>query len=234
MTPTHSTSRLAPLGVALSLALAAAPAGASEAHDAHGAAAGPAADRALSELKAGNARFVSGRLTRRHVDRKRVKEVSTGQHPKAIVLGCADSRVPPEVVFDEGIGDVFVVRVAGNVSEPATLASVEYAAEHLHVPLIIVLGHERCGAVKATAETKEPVEGNIGKLLKELQPPVDAARKHPGKRGLVDDAVHVNVEYVAEQLKIESPVLAGMVEKGEVRIVTGVYKIETGEVEWGD
>lgn len=212
------------------LALALAPG--TRASEEHGG--GAAATQALTELKEGNARFVAGRAGHPHENHGRVEEVAKGQHPRAIVLGCSDSRVPPEVIFDEGIGDLFVVRVAGNVSEPATLASVEYAAEHLKVPLIVVLGHERCGAVKATAEAKGEVPGNIGKLVQELQPPVEAARKHPGKRGLVDDAVHVNVVYVADQLQIESPVLREMVEKGEVKIVTGVYGIETGKVEWGD
>jgi len=174
------------------------------------------AEEALEELKEGNARFVAG------------------QKPEAVILGCADSRVPPEVIFDEGIGDLFVVRVAGNVSEPASLGSVEYAAEHLGVPLVVVLGHHKCGAVKATAEAKGKVEGNIGALVKEIQPAVAAARKHPGKEGLVDDAVHANVELVAAQLLSESPVLTHLVHQGKVKIVTAVYDLESGGIEWGE
>lgn len=192
------------------------------------------ADEALAELKAGNARFVAGRHESPNLTMERVKEVAAGQHPEAVILSCSDSRVPPELIFDEGIGDLFVVRVAGNVSEPASLGSVEYAAEHLGVPLVVVLGHHKCGAVKATAEAKGKPEGNIGALVKEIQPAVAAARKHPGKEGLVDDAVHANVALVAKELTSESPVMAHLVHEGKVRIVTAVYDLETGTVEWGD
>lgn len=190
------------------------------------------ADEALAELKAGNARFVGGKAAHQHQTVKRVKEVASGQKPEAIILGCADSRVPPEVIFDEGIGDLFVVRVAGNVAEPATTGSVEYAAEHLHVPLVVVLGHHKCGAVKATAEVHGPVEGNIGSIVKEIQPAVETARKNPGKEGLVDDAVHENVRLVAGQLVSESEVLKHLVHEGKLKIVTAVYDLDSGKVEW--
>ena len=192
------------------------------------------AAEALAELKAGNARFVAGKHQSPNLDMKRVKEVVAGQHPEAVILGCADSRVPPEVIFDEGIGDLFVVRVAGNVSEPATTGSIEYAAEHLHVPLIVVLGHHKCGAVKATAEAHGPVEGNIGAIVKELEPAVAAAKANPGKEGLVDDAVHENVKIVAGQLVSESKVLGHLVQAGKVKIVTAVYDLDSGKVEWSE
>ena len=192
------------------------------------------AEEALKELKSGNLRFVKGKSTHENQSMTRVKEVVAGQKPEAIILGCADSRVPPEVIFDEGIGDLFVVRVAGNVSEPATTGSIEYAAEHLHVPLVVVLGHHKCGAVKATAEAHGPVEGNIGEIVKELQPAVAAAKANPGKRGLVDDAVHENAKLVAGQLVSESKVLEHLVHEGKVKIVTAVYDLETGRVEWGE
>jgi carbonic anhydrase len=191
------------------------------------------ADEALAELKAGNARFAAGKAQSPTRDLKRVKEVSAGQHPEAVILSCADSRVPPEVIFDEGIGDLFVVRVAGNVSEPATSGSIEYAAEHLHVPLIVVLGHKKCGAVKAAVEATGPVEGNIGEIVKELQPAVAAARASPGKRGLVDDAVYANADLVARQLLSESPLLTHLAHEGKIKIVTAVYDLDTGKVEWG-
>jgi carbonic anhydrase len=192
------------------------------------------ADEALKELKQGNARFVKGQAARHNTSMKRVKEVVAGQKPEAVILGCADSRVPPEVIFDEGIGDLFVVRVAGNVSEPASLGSIEYAAEHLGVPLIVVLGHHKCGAVKATAEAKGPVPGNIGALVKEIAPAVAAAKKKPGKEGLVDDAVHANAELVAASLLTESKVLTHLVHQGKVKIVTAVYDLESGGIEWGE
>lgn len=192
------------------------------------------ADEALKELKAGNERFVKGKAAHHNQGLKRVKEVVAGQKPEAVILGCADSRVPPEVIFDEGIGDLFVVRVAGNIAEPATTGSIEYAAEHLGVPLIVVLGHHKCGAVKATAEAHGPAEGNIGEIVKELQPAVEAARAKPGKRGLVDDAVHANVDVVKQQLTSESKVLEHLVHEGKVKIVTAVYDLDSGKVEWGE
>jgi carbonic anhydrase len=201
--------------------------------DAHGEkAAGPTAEQALQKLKEGHARFLAG--TMRHPDEgaKRLKALAAGQRPFATILGCADSRVPPELLFDEGFGDLFVVRVAGNVSEPATLGSIEYAGEHLGVPLVVVLGHHKCGAVKATAEAAGPVEGNIGKVVDELRPAVAEAKAHPGKRGLVDDAVHANVAIVARQLVDESPVMRKLVEEGKVKIVTAVYDLDTHTVEW--
>ena len=191
------------------------------------------AEAALAELKAGNARFVAGKAAHHHQDMKRVKELVAGQKPEAVILGCADSRVPPEVIFDEGMGDLFVVRVAGNVSEPATTGSIEYAAEHLGVPLVVVLGHHKCGAVKATAEAHGKVEGNIGSIVSELQPAVAAAKAKPGQEGLVDDAVHANVALVAGQLVSESKVLAHLVHEGKVKIVTAVYDLDSGTVEWG-
>jgi carbonic anhydrase len=191
------------------------------------------ADEALAELKAGNERFVKGKTVKGNQSLKRVKEVADSQHPEAVILGCSDSRVPPEVIFDEGIGDLFVVRVAGNVSEPATTGSIEYAAEHLHTPLIVVLGHHRCGAVKATAEAVGEPEGNIGAIIKELQPAVAAAKAHPGKENLVDDAVHENTKLVAAQLLSESPVLTHLVQEGKVKIVTAVYDLASGKIEWG-
>jgi carbonic anhydrase len=186
----------------------------------------------LQDLKEGNARFVSGKATRPHATPKRVKELVSAQHPEAIVLGCSDSRVPPEVIFDEGLGDLFVVRVAGNVSEPATLGSIEYAAEHLHVPLVVVLGHHKCGAVKAATEANGEVEGNVGAIIKEIQPAVATARSHPGKEGLVDDAVHANVALVARQLVEESPIVKKLVAEGKVKVVTAVYDLGTGTIDW--
>jgi len=219
----------------LSLALLAALAlpGLALAHPPKGGKLATTADEALAELKAGNARFVAGKAFKGNQNMARIKEVAAGQHPEAIILGCSDSRVPPEVIFDEGIGDLFVVRVAGNVSEPATTGSIEYAAEHLHVPLVVVLGHHKCGAVKATAEAHGPAEGNIGSILAEIQPAVAAAKASPGKEGLVDDAVHENTRLVAGQLLSESPVLKHLVEAGQVRIVTAVYDLDSGKIEWG-
>jgi len=192
----------------------------------------PTAEQALKALQQGNARFVKGKPIHPDGSLARVKETAVGQKPFAVVLGCADSRTPPELIFDQGFGDLFVVRVAGNVAEPATVGSVEYAAEHLGTPLVVVLGHHKCGAVKATSEAHGEVEGNIGAIVKEIAPAVEAARKSPRKEGLVDDAVHVNTTMVAAQLTGESPVLKKLVAEGKVKIVTAVYDLESGTIEW--
>lgn len=202
-------------------------------HGDHAAApAGPTADQALASLKEGNARFVAGTSAHPDGTLARVHETAAGQKPFAVVLGCADSRTPPELLFDQGIGDLFVVRVAGNVSEPATIGSIEYAAEHLGVPLVVVLGHHGCGAVKATCEAKGPVEGNLGAIVKEIRPGVDAARKAPAKEGQVNDAVHANAARAADRLTQASPVLKKLVAEGKVRIITAVYDVATGTIEW--
>ena len=192
------------------------------------------AEEALRQLKAGNARFVGGKAVHERLTVERVKQTASAQKPEAVVLGCADSRVPPEIIFDEGIGDLFVVRVAGNIAEPATLGSIEYAAEHLHVPLIVVLGHHGCGAIKAAAEAGGAVEGNVGTILKEVQPAVASARQAPAREGLVNDAAHANVKLVSRHLLDGSPALKHLAESGKVKIVTAVYDLESGRIEWGE
>jgi len=150
-----------------------------------------------------------------------------------VVLGCADSRTPPEVIFDQGIGDLFVVRVAGQVAEPATVGSIEYAVEHLGAALVVVMGHHRCGAVKATAEAEGPVGGNIGAIVEEIRPAVDHARRNPTREGLVDTAVHAHTARVASDLSAESPILRKLVEEGKIKVVTAVYDLAGGTIEWG-
>lgn len=190
-------------------------------------------DAIIADLKAGNARFVAGKATRPHATPKRLRETAKGQHPEAIVLGCSDSRVPPEIVFDEGIGDLFIVRVAGNVAEEHTIGSIEYAAEHLNVPLVVVLGHHDCGAVKATAEAAGPVEGHIGALVKEIQPAVEETKKAaPAPGRLVHDAGHANARKQADAIVAKSPVLKHLVEAGKVKVVAAVYDLESGKIEW--
>ena len=131
---------------------------------------------ALQRLKTGNQRFVASKLQHPHQSAERRTELATSQHPFAIVLGCADSRTAPEVVFDQGLGDIFVIRVAGNVLNDETLGSIEYGVEHLGAQLIVVLGHERCGAVKAAREliaAKAEAPGHIQSLIKAIQPAVE-------------------------------------------------------------
>jgi carbonic anhydrase len=219
----------------LVLAVLALPAAALDAHaDAHGAAkAGPTADAVLKSLQDGNARFVAGKAKHPNENLARVKDTSAnGQHPGAIILGCSDSRVPPEIVFDAGIGDLFVARVAGNVAEEHTLGSIEYAAEHLGSKLIVVLGHHKCGAVKATADGAG-TEGNLGALVREIQPAVAAAKAAPAsKEGVVHDAIHQHARNVAAKLTAASPVLKKLVDEGAVKIAVAVYDLDSGKVDW--
>lgn len=193
--------------------------------------AGPTADEVKEELSAGNARFVAGTPRRPRADPERVKELTSGQAPHAVVLGCSDSRVPPELLFDQGIGDLFVVRVAGNVAEPATLGSIEYAAEHLGTPLVVVLGHHGCGAVSATADGA-PAKGNLGAIVREIQPAVKSAKRTASGAEAIHDAIHLNARAAADQLVAESPVLKRLVAEHRVRIAVAIYDLESGAVEW--
>jgi carbonic anhydrase len=175
----------------------------------------------------GNARFVSGRTAHWSALAERRVEVAQTQHPFAIVLGCADSRVGPEQVFDRTLGELFVVRVAGNVVDDDVLGSMEYGAEHLHVPLIMVLGHERCGAVSAAVQGGEAPE-HIAALVKAIAPAVADAKMQSGD--LVDNAVRANVHNVVAEIRKSSHVLAELEREGKLRIVGARYDLDTGEV----
>jgi carbonic anhydrase len=190
----------------------------------------PTAEQAWQRLKDGNARSASDNLARRNLGADRRRELTRGQHPFAVVLACADSRVAPELIFDQGLGDVFVVRVAGNVAEPFMIGSVEYAVEHLHVPLVVVLGHARCGAVEAALGDEKPA-GNLGRLIGEVHVGKDLPAARDAR---LDMAIHNNVRHQAELLSERSRVLRAHVEKKELRIVSGVYNLASGKVEWLD
>jgi carbonic anhydrase len=189
----------------------------------------PSADSVLRELKAGNDHHVTKRYQHPHQTAERQRELSSSQHPHATILSCADSRVAPEIVFDQGLGDVFDVRVAGNVAGDAELASIEYAAEHLHTPLLIVMGHQKCGAVTAAAEAGE-AEGHLPSLLEMIRPAVQKARGQPGD--LVDNAVRINVANVVRQLRTSKPVLGPLVDRGMLRVIGAVYSLDTGKIAW--
>jgi carbonic anhydrase len=191
--------------------------------------AAPGPDAVLAELKAGNEHHVSKKYLHPHQTAARQRELVTGQHPHCALLTCADSRVAPEIVFDQGLGDVFDVRVAGNVAADADVASLEYAAEHLHVPLIVVMGHSHCGAVSAALEGGT-LPGKLPDLMAMIRPAVDQSAHEAGDR--VANAVRDNVVLVVQQLTSAKPVLAELVETGKLRIVGAVYSLETGKVEW--
>jgi carbonic anhydrase len=182
----------------------------------------------LRRLLDGNRRFA--RSHAQHPDQGAALRVSlsSAQHPFAVVLACADSRVAPELIFDQGLGDLFVVRVAGNIVDDAVTGSIEYAAAHLHTPLVLVLGHESCGAVQA-ALTRGAPEAHIASLVTAIEPAVQRARKQPGD--LLDNAVRENVRMVTRQIAGSRPILAPLVEKKKLRVVGGRYDLHTGLVD---
>jgi len=147
-------------------------------------------------------------------------------------LTCADSRVAPEIIFDQGLGDVFDVRVAGNVAGNDEIASLEYAAEHLHTPVIVVMGHQKCGAVSAAVEAKPGGEaaGHLSALLTPISSAVEKAKKLQGD--VVENAVRINVENVVEELRTSKPILSELVSEGKLTIVGAVYSLDTGKVTW--
>jgi len=189
----------------------------------------PSADAALAELKAGNARHVAKTYQRPHQTAARQHALESGQTPHSTILTCADSRVPPEIIFDKGLGDIFDVRVAGNVAGDDEIASIEYAAEHLHTPLVVVMGHSHCGAVSAAVEGGT-LPGKLPTLMAAIRPAVDRSASEPGDR--IANAVRDNVVHVVEQLRASKPVLSELVTEGKLRIVGAVYSLETGKVEW--
>lgn len=196
----------------------------------------------LNSLRAGNARFAAGMSTERdHV--AQLPAAVEGQHPMAIVLSCVDSRVPVEIVFDCGIGDLFVARVAGNCANPDILGSIEYACKVAGSKLVVVLGHQHCGAVKSAIDGVEL--GNITALLSKITPSVEAAARAADAAGADDDRTSANAAFVAQvtetnvhntigRVRAESPTLADMESDGEISIVGAVYSLESGEVSFLD
>ena len=203
---------------------------------ASGGGAGITADEALQKLMDGNKRYVESSMKACGDSTTAAREnLAKGQKPYAIILSCSDSRVPPEIVFDKTMGEIFVVRVAGNIPDPVILGSIEYAAEHLGSPLVMVLGHERCGAVTAAVDAKGKPEGNIGAIVKTITPAVKKARKECGaavkdKTKLVECSIDQNVKLVAANLTKQSPVLAHLVKEGKLKIVTAKYDLDDGRV----
>ena len=201
------------------------------------ASAGPgiSADEALRLLKAGNARYVDGKLQHPHQDRaRRALTAAQGQHPLATVLTCSDSRAPAEIIFDQGIGDLFVIRVAGNVAATDEIGSIEYAVDHLATPLVVVLGHTQCGAVTAVVDdTKLPP--NIANLVEPIKPAVDKAREanpEAAKDVLLKAAITDNVWQAVEDMLRQSPIIREKVRDGQAQVVGALYDIDSGQVQW--
>ena len=200
-----------------------------------GAAAAPVtADEAVALLQAGNARFTTGHPTHPDQSADRRAEVAKGQNPFATVLTCSDSRLPAEIIFDQGLGDLFVVRVAGNVAKTDEIGSIEYGTEHLGTPLLIVMGHESCGAVKAVVEGAK-VHGSIPQLVDTITVAVAKTRAaYPGETGapLVAHAVEANVWQSIDNIFEASAIVRDLVKAGKLKVIGAVYNLETGAIEW--
>ncbi|HYQ48352.1 MAG TPA: carbonic anhydrase [Thermodesulfovibrionales bacterium] len=186
----------------------------------------------FSKLFEGNKVFVEGKPSPEDFGRERRMELAKGQHPFATVLTCSDSRVVPEFIFDKGLGEIFVVRVAGNVVEPTTLGSIEYAVEHLHTPLLVIMGHSQCGAVKATLEATGEPEGNIGAILKKIMPAAKAAKEaHKGPDETLDIAVHENIKNTYNDIMKNSEIVKHLVHEGKLKVIGAEYYLASGKAE---
>lgn len=192
-------------------------------------------DEVLQKLKEGNQRFVANELTLgNNLAQKRMEANDKGQFPHTAVLSCSDSRVPPELVFDQGIGDIFVVRVAGNVTGLNVIGSMEFAVKKLGTPALVVLGHTQCGAVTA-AYTKPELPVNVDNLIEPIKPLADKTRElfpEAGENEIVNICTAANIERSIDEILQKSEVIREKVESGEVKIFGGVYNLETGKVEW--
>ena len=183
-------------------------------------------DAALAKLTEGNMRFANSKVSTGKPTAARRAETAQTQHPFAIIVGCSDSRTSPEIIFDQNLGDLFVIRTAGNLVDDYALGTIKYGVEHLGARLVVVLGHQRCGAVKAALES-ESAPGHINALVRDIQPAVKAAKNKQGDA--LANAAHENALDVAEKIRKN-------VELGElfsqIRVVSGYYDLDTGKVEW--
>jgi carbonic anhydrase len=194
----------------------------------------PGPQESLARLMAGNARFCSDHAEHPHCSLAWRASIVAQQHPYACILGCSDSRVAPEVIFDEGLGELFIVRQAGHVADDDTLGSLEYAVEHLHIPLIVVLGHQNCGAVQtamAAVLQDQPAEGHMLRLVDDLTPAVQAAQAQP-VGDLVDAVVRHNIQQVVQRLRHCGPIIKRHERLGDVRVVGAYYPLQSGAIEW--
>jgi len=181
---------------------------------------------ALSKLIEGNKRFSENKVSAGKPTAERRAATTQGQHPFAVIVGCSDSRVSPEIVFDQSIGDLFVVRTAGNLADDHALGSIEYAVEHLGSRLIVVLGHEKCGAVDAALKSAT-APGHVNSIVRDIQPAIQAAKGRPGDT--LANTVHENAIEIAAQIRKDAQLgdLAS-----QVKVISGYYHLDTGKVEW--
>jgi carbonic anhydrase len=188
------------------------------------------ADMALQELKEGNQRFVNGQMQHPGQTPQRRHQLAQFQQPFAVILTCSDSRVLPEVVFDQGLGDLFVIRVAGNIVDRAVLGSIEYAVDHLATPLVAVMGHQSCGAVSATLESLQhntTPHNDIAVLVSKIAPAVAVAEQRPGD--LLDNTIRANAEQSRDAI-VNAPEVKQALDSGALKVVAGYYDLDAGTV----
>jgi carbonic anhydrase len=186
-------------------------------------------DKIWADLMGGNQRFVSGKSRLREFKQLR-SALSKGQHPKAIILTCSDSRVAPELLFDKSMGDLFVVRSAGNVADAIGLGSIEYAVEHLGSSVLVVLGHEKCGAVTAACSGEKMPSANLQAIVDKIDPAVRQARNYANPDGLLEAAIEENVHQSAQDMLANSEILRQALKQGKLTVIEAMYKLESGEV----
>jgi carbonic anhydrase len=185
----------------------------------------------LDNLKTGNERFVSGRPVHPDETLNRIRELKKGQNPFVVVVSCSDSRLPPELIFDQGLGDVFSIRTAGNVIGDYELGSIEYAVEHLHCKLIVVLGHENCGAIQAYATSgNEKHNDHIQTLVDYIAAEEEEKIIPDSLRSNIDILVKANIAHGVNFLRSSTPVLKPLVDKNEIKIIGAYYDLDSGNV----
>lgn len=189
----------------------------------------PTAAEVWNSLMAGNRRFVAGKPQARDLVSLRQKLVS-GQSPKAIILSCSDSRVGPELIFDQSLGDIFVVRTAGNIADAIALGSIEYAVEHLHSPLLVVLGHQKCGAVNAACSGEKMPSQNLDAIMEKIDPAVTQAKTYAKADDLVESAIKENVHHSASDLLGNSEIIRNAVKSGKLTVIEAEYELDAGQV----
>jgi carbonic anhydrase len=177
----------------------------------------------------GNRRFVAGKPQTRDLISLR-HELASGQSPKAIILACSDSRVGPELIFDQSLGDIFVVRTAGNVADAVGLGSIEYAVEHLHSPLLVVLGHQKCGAVNAACSGEKMPSQSLAAIVEKINPAVARAKSYATADDLIESAIKENVHQSAADLLANSEIIRDAVKSGKLAVIEAEYELGTGQV----
>jgi carbonic anhydrase len=199
------------------------------AHSPHASTPKPSADKVWANLMAGNSRFVAGKTKAYPLISLRQK-LASAQSPDVIILSCSDSRVSPELTFDQSLGDIFVVRIAGNVADPAALGSIEYAVDHFHSPLLVVLGHQKCGAVIAACSGEKMPSPNLEAIMNKIDPAVAQAKTYSKADDLVESAVKENVHQSAKDVLTNSEIVRHAAKSGKLSVIEAEYQFDTGEV----